>query len=149
MPSFVINDKCDGCKGKDKTACMYICPNDLMVLDKEKMKALANAGGIEVEGKIRNIKAYLITIANGKFAGGGMQISPYSNMEDGLLDVIIFHNMTKLKLFFKVLASSILNSDKNDLIVPSACSSIILKISAVEYAALYESKILKKKSLQI
>lgn len=55
---------------------------------------------VEVEGKIRNIKAYLITIANGKFAGGGMQISPYSNMEDGLLDIIIFHNMTKLKLFF-------------------------------------------------
>jgi len=43
MPSFVINDKCDGCKGKDKTACMYICPNDLMVLDKEKMKAFNRA----------------------------------------------------------------------------------------------------------
>ncbi|MEW5953882.1 MAG: adenylyl-sulfate reductase subunit beta [Bacillota bacterium] len=39
MPSFVITEKCDGCKGQDKTACMYICPNDLMVLDKEKMKA--------------------------------------------------------------------------------------------------------------
>ncbi|SHE91004.1 adenylyl-sulfate reductase subunit beta [Desulforamulus putei] len=39
MPSFVIAEKCDGCKGQDKTACMYICPNDLMVLDKEKMKA--------------------------------------------------------------------------------------------------------------
>jgi adenylylsulfate reductase subunit B len=39
MPSFVFAEKCDGCKGQDKTACMYICPNDLMVLDKEKMKA--------------------------------------------------------------------------------------------------------------
>ncbi len=39
MPSFVIAEKCDGCKGQDKTACMYICPNDLMVLDKETMKA--------------------------------------------------------------------------------------------------------------
>ncbi len=39
MPSFVIMEKCDGCKGQDKTACQYICPNDLMVLDKEKMKA--------------------------------------------------------------------------------------------------------------
>jgi adenylylsulfate reductase subunit B len=39
MPSYVIVDKCDGCKGQDKTACMYICPNDLMVLDKERMKA--------------------------------------------------------------------------------------------------------------
>ena len=40
MPSYVILEKCDGCKGQDKTACMYICPNDLMVLDKEKMKGL-------------------------------------------------------------------------------------------------------------
>lgn len=39
MPSFVMKDKCDGCKGQDKTACMYICPNDLMVLDKDTMKA--------------------------------------------------------------------------------------------------------------
>ncbi|MFV1951325.1 MAG: adenylyl-sulfate reductase subunit beta [Nitrospinota bacterium] len=39
MPSFVINEKCDGCKGGDKTACMYVCPNDLMVLNVETMKA--------------------------------------------------------------------------------------------------------------
>ncbi len=39
MPSFVITEKCDGCKALDKTACQYICPNDLMVLDKDKMKA--------------------------------------------------------------------------------------------------------------
>ncbi len=43
MPSFVITEKCDGCKGQDKTACMYICPNDLMVLDKERMKAFNRA----------------------------------------------------------------------------------------------------------
>jgi NAD-dependent dihydropyrimidine dehydrogenase PreA subunit len=35
MPSYVIVEKCDGCKGQDRTACMYICPNDLMVLDKD------------------------------------------------------------------------------------------------------------------
>lgn len=39
MPSYVMNEKCDGCKGQDKTACMHICPQDLMFLDKEKMKA--------------------------------------------------------------------------------------------------------------
>jgi adenosine phosphosulphate reductase, beta subunit len=39
MPSFVITEKCDGCKAQDKTACQYICPNDLMTLDREKMKA--------------------------------------------------------------------------------------------------------------
>ena len=39
MPRYVIPDKCDGCKALDKTACQYICPNDLMVLDKDIMKA--------------------------------------------------------------------------------------------------------------
>lgn len=39
MPSFVIVEKCDGCKALDKTACQYICPNDLMVLNKAQMKA--------------------------------------------------------------------------------------------------------------
>lgn len=39
MPSFVYADKCDGCKGQARTACQYICPNDLMTLNKEIMKA--------------------------------------------------------------------------------------------------------------
>ena len=39
MPSYVIPDKCDGCKALDRTACQHICPNDLMVLDNETMKA--------------------------------------------------------------------------------------------------------------
>jgi adenylylsulfate reductase subunit B len=39
MPSFVNPEKCDGCKALDKTACQYICPNDLMALNKDTMKA--------------------------------------------------------------------------------------------------------------
>ncbi|MGD9200411.1 MAG: adenylyl-sulfate reductase subunit beta [Chitinispirillia bacterium] len=39
MPSFVIPEKCDGCKAQDKTACQHICPNDLMVLNRETMQA--------------------------------------------------------------------------------------------------------------
>jgi adenylylsulfate reductase subunit B len=39
MPSYVIPDKCDGCKALDKTACQHICPNDLMMLNKDIMKA--------------------------------------------------------------------------------------------------------------
>ena len=33
MPAYVRTDKCDGCKGRDQAACMYICPHDLMKLD--------------------------------------------------------------------------------------------------------------------
>jgi len=39
MPSFVNPEKCDGCKAVDKTACQYICPNNLMVLDPKIEKA--------------------------------------------------------------------------------------------------------------
>ena len=40
MPSFVITEKCDGCMGQDKTACMYICPHDLMALTSETHKGI-------------------------------------------------------------------------------------------------------------
>ena len=43
MPSFVISDKCDGCKALDRTACQYICPNDLMVLDRQSGRAINRA----------------------------------------------------------------------------------------------------------
>ena len=39
MPSYVLTEKCDGCKALDKTACQYVCPNDLMVLNEEVKKA--------------------------------------------------------------------------------------------------------------
>ncbi len=35
MPTFVRTEKCDGCEGQEKTACMHICPHDLMLLDKD------------------------------------------------------------------------------------------------------------------
>ena len=35
MPTYVITDKCDGCTGQDNAACMYICPHNLMMLDKD------------------------------------------------------------------------------------------------------------------
>lgn len=33
MPTYVRTDRCDGCRGREKTACMHICPHDLMALD--------------------------------------------------------------------------------------------------------------------
>jgi len=55
---------------------------------------------LKIDGKIRKVKAYLITIANGKYGGGGMQISPLSDIKDGFLDVIIFHKMLKLRFLY-------------------------------------------------
>jgi adenylylsulfate reductase subunit B len=35
MPAFVRTDKCDGCKDREEAACVYICPHDLMTLDRD------------------------------------------------------------------------------------------------------------------
>jgi len=62
MPTFVRTDKCDGCKGQDKTACMYICPHDLMMLDKAnveeaitRLDAVRHAKGPRKAGEIRTM----------------------------------------------------------------------------------------------
>ena len=39
MPTYVNPDKCDGCKALDRPACHYICPSDIMHLDKSIGKA--------------------------------------------------------------------------------------------------------------
>ncbi|HJA79694.1 adenylyl-sulfate reductase subunit beta [uncultured Desulfovibrio sp.] len=39
MPTYVDPARCDGCRGGQRTACMHICPNDLMLLDSVSIKA--------------------------------------------------------------------------------------------------------------
>ena len=39
MPTFVNPDACNACEGINQgPLCVYICPNDLMVIDQERMK---------------------------------------------------------------------------------------------------------------
>jgi adenylylsulfate reductase subunit B len=35
MPTYVRTDKCNGCVGRPRTECEYICPHDLMLLDRD------------------------------------------------------------------------------------------------------------------
>lgn len=35
MPAFTRSEKCDGCKGRDKTACMSLRAGDLMAQDRD------------------------------------------------------------------------------------------------------------------
>ena len=53
MPSYVIPEKCDGCKALDKTACQYICPNDLMVLNRETISKAFNQRARNVLGMLQ------------------------------------------------------------------------------------------------
>ncbi|MBN2604799.1 MAG: hypothetical protein JXR62_03100 [Bacilli bacterium] len=50
-------------------------------------------------------KAYLVTMNNGRYFGGGMQISPEAKIDDEYLDVIVCHTISKLfilPIFFTI-----------------------------------------------
>lgn len=60
-------------------------------------------------------KMYFMVVMNGKSAGGFKKISPDSEINDGLLDVMLFRNMTLLELpgvFMKILQGSHSSSKK-------------------------------------
>jgi adenylylsulfate reductase, subunit B len=38
MPTYVRTDTCDGCRGQPRIECEYICPHDLMALDRDGSK---------------------------------------------------------------------------------------------------------------
>ena len=65
--------------------------------------------------KIYSEEMYFMVVMNGKSAGGFKKISPDSEVNDGLLDVILFRNMTLLEMpdvFVKILQGNHLNSSK-------------------------------------
>ena len=50
------------------------------------------------EGRTRQLSAMLIAIANGRSYGGGMLIAPHADRNDGQLDVLILHPVSKVEL---------------------------------------------------
>lgn len=56
---------------------------------------------VNIDGEERTFdRTYLVSVQNGKFFGGGMCVAPDALVDDGLLDVTIVHNISRLKLFF-------------------------------------------------
>ena len=72
----------------------------------EKIIALrAHHYGIRIDDKELDLPATLITVANGRSYGGGMNICPEASLEDGLFDVMILGEVSRselLKVFPKV-----------------------------------------------
>lgn len=65
-------------------------------------------------GRGQRISAMNVIIANGRTAGGGTQVAPTAHLEDGLLDVVVVHSGTKLKLTgvaARLIAGNYLNSE--------------------------------------
>ncbi|HCE60655.1 YegS/Rv2252/BmrU family lipid kinase [Janibacter terrae] len=60
---------------------------------------------LTIDGREREIDGMLVCIANGRAFGGGMKVAPGADVEDGLLDVVIVHDLpmhTFLSVFPKV-----------------------------------------------
>ena len=51
---------------------------------------------IEIDGKLLQEKAFIITVANGKQFGYNFQIAPDANWTDGLFDVVIIRNFPRI-----------------------------------------------------
>ena len=100
MPSFVIMEKCDGCKGLDKTACQYICPNDLLVLNTETMKAYNRDPAMcwECYSCVKNCPQQAMAVRGyADFVPMGASITPLRGTED-IMWTVKFRNGT-LKRF--------------------------------------------------
>lgn len=53
---------------------------------------------VTVDGKVRELDAMLIAVANAPAYGGGMKIAPHADCRDGLLELFIVHKMKRLEL---------------------------------------------------
>lgn len=49
-----------------------------------------------------SVQAYTAAICNGQFFGGGMQVAPNANIDDGLFDLTIIGKMSKARLCIKI-----------------------------------------------
>ena len=54
------------------------------------------AVSLRVDGREIKIMSNLIVAANGRFAGGGMLLAPHAELDDGLFDVIVTDNVSRL-----------------------------------------------------
>jgi diacylglycerol kinase family enzyme len=53
-----------------------------------------------VDGQSKEYKdVYLVAVQAGQFFGGGMKVTPNADMKDGLLDLIVVHSISRLRLF--------------------------------------------------
>lgn len=60
---------------------------------------------IEIDGTRHDTKAMLVAVANGPAYGGGMKVAPGAEYDDGMVDVLVLHEVsipTLLRVFPKV-----------------------------------------------
>lgn len=58
---------------------------------------------IEMDGTVINTEAFFISIANSNQFGNNFTIAPQASLHDGLLDIVVVHKMSKLRMIWTVL----------------------------------------------
>jgi diacylglycerol kinase (ATP) len=53
---------------------------------------------LELDGRTTRLRAMMVAVGNGSSFGGGLRITEGAVLDDGLLDVVLFHPMSKLDL---------------------------------------------------
>ena len=101
-----------------------------------------------------NADAFVITVCNGQFFGGGWNISPKSSLQDGLLNIQIFKVTKKkaMKLFF--LAKKGLHLTEPDVLLKRSGEIQLLSHQSIEIDGDYFDKgpaeiFVKKASIQL
>jgi YegS/Rv2252/BmrU family lipid kinase len=50
-----------------------------------------------LDGRVVPLRGWLVAVANGPSYGGGMRVAPQASLGDGLLDVVVIHEIGKLE----------------------------------------------------
>lgn len=79
----------------------------------------------------KSVDAMLISVANNSSMGGGMRVTPYASMHDGLLDVFILRPLSRLRflrLFPRVFAGTHINEPE---VVIDRCAQVTLNAPGI------------------
>jgi diacylglycerol kinase (ATP) len=52
---------------------------------------------LELDGTVRRLEALLVAVANGRYYGGGMMVTPRAALDDGLFDVCVLGALERLE----------------------------------------------------
>ena len=89
---------------------------------------------ISIDGKSRETGSMLVAIANGKSYGGGMQVCPDADFQDGLFDVLLLKPIPVrefIRVFPRVFSGKHISHPAVEI---QRCSSITLESIAIAYA---------------
>jgi diacylglycerol kinase (ATP) len=58
---------------------------------------------VTIDGKdVFSGPANLVAVANGQYFGGGMRIAPFAQLDDGFLDIIVLHALSRVELIINL-----------------------------------------------